>query len=69
MNLFGLIGKLEGFGDPSVLEAKIDDIAQLLGEAGIDYLADVRPGSARRSPSPLPRAMAAVPPASWCWPA
>jgi hypothetical protein len=44
MNLFGLIGKLEGFGDPSTLEGKIDEVAQrLLGEAGIDYTGDVRP--------------------------
>jgi hypothetical protein len=44
MELFGLIGRLRGFGDPAALEQKIDEIAQrLLGEAGIDYLADVRP--------------------------
>lgn len=44
MNLFGLIGKLEGFGDPSTLEGKIDEVAQrLLGDAGIDYTGDVRP--------------------------
>ena len=42
--LFGLVGKLQGFGDPAALEQKIDEIAQrLLGEAGIDYLGDVRP--------------------------
>ena len=44
MNLFGLIGQLRGFGDPAALEAKIDEVAgRLLGEVGIDYLADVRP--------------------------
>jgi hypothetical protein len=44
MNLFGLVGKLEGFGDPAALEGKIDEVAQrLLGQAGIDYLADLRP--------------------------
>jgi uncharacterized protein DUF3352 len=43
-SLFGLIGKLQGFGDPAAMEQKIDEIAQrLLGGAGIDYLADVRP--------------------------
>ncbi|MEP7040641.1 MAG: DUF3352 domain-containing protein [Chloroflexota bacterium] len=44
MNLMGLIGKLQGFGDPAALEGKIDEVAQrLLGEAGIDYVADLRP--------------------------
>jgi uncharacterized protein DUF3352 len=44
MNLFGLIGRLKGFGDPATLEAKIDEVAgRLLGQAGIDYSADVRP--------------------------
>jgi hypothetical protein len=44
MNLFGLIGRLRGFGDPATLEAKIDEVAgRLLGQAGIDYAADVRP--------------------------
>ena len=44
MNLFGLVGKLQGFGDPAALEGKIDEIAQrLLGQAGIDYVADLRP--------------------------
>ena len=42
--LFGLVGRLQGFGDPAALEQKIDEVAQrLLGEAGIDYLGDVRP--------------------------
>jgi hypothetical protein len=42
--LFALIGKLRGFGDPAAMEQKIDEIAQrLLGDAGIDYLVDVRP--------------------------
>ncbi len=44
MNLFGLVGRLRGFGDPATLEAKIDEVAgRLLGQAGIDYSADVRP--------------------------
>ncbi len=44
MNLLALVGQLRGFGDPAALEGKIDEIAQrLLGQAGIDYLADLRP--------------------------
>lgn len=44
MNLLGLVGKLRGFGDPAALEGKIDEVAQrLLGQAGIDYTADLRP--------------------------
>jgi hypothetical protein len=44
MNLFGLVGHLRGFGDPASLEAKIDEVAgRLLGQAAIDYAADVRP--------------------------
>lgn len=44
MNLLGLVGRLRGFGDPAALEGKIDEIAQrLLGQAGIDYVADLRP--------------------------
>ncbi|MEO8639033.1 MAG: DUF3352 domain-containing protein, partial [Chloroflexota bacterium] len=44
MNLLGLIGRLKGFGDPATLESKIDEVAgRLFGQAGIDYLADVRP--------------------------
>lgn len=44
MNLFDLIGHLRGFGDAATLEAKIDEVAgRLLGQAGIDYAADVRP--------------------------
>jgi hypothetical protein len=44
MNLFGLVGQLRGFGDQATIEAKIDEVAgRLLGQAGIDYLADVRP--------------------------
>jgi len=43
MKLFGLVGRLQGFGDPATLEAKIDEVAgRLLGEVGIDYAADVR---------------------------
>jgi hypothetical protein len=44
MNLFGLVGHLRGFGDPATLEQKIDEVAaRLLGQAGIDYVADLRP--------------------------
>jgi hypothetical protein len=44
MNLLGLIGRLKGFGDPATLESKIDEVAgRLFAQAGIDYLADVRP--------------------------
>lgn len=44
LNLYGLIGRLQGFGDPSTLEAKIDEVAgRLLGQAGINYAGDVRP--------------------------
>jgi hypothetical protein len=44
MNLFDLVGRLRGFGDPATLEAKIDEIAgRLLRQAGIDYAVDVRP--------------------------
>ena len=44
MNLFALIGRLRGFGDAAALEGKIDEVAErLLGQAGIDYLHDVRP--------------------------
>jgi Protein of unknown function (DUF3352) len=44
MNLFGLIGRLRGFGDAAAVEGKIDEVAQrLLGQAGIDYLNDVHP--------------------------
>jgi hypothetical protein len=44
MNLFGLIGRLRGFGDQATLGAKIDEVAgRLLGQAGIDYAGDVRP--------------------------
>lgn len=44
LNLYGLIGRLQGFGDPATLEAKIDEVAErLLAQAGIDYSGDVRP--------------------------
>jgi len=44
MNLFDLIGRLRGFGDAAALEGKIDEVAErLLGQAGIDYLKEVRP--------------------------
>jgi hypothetical protein len=44
LDLFGLIGRIRGFGDQATLESKIDEVAaRLLGQVGIDYLADVRP--------------------------
>jgi hypothetical protein len=44
LNLFGLLGQLRGFGDPAALGEKIDEVAQrLLGQARIDYAADLRP--------------------------
>jgi len=44
LDLFGLIGRIRGFGDQATLEAKIDEVAaRLLGQVGIDYVADVRP--------------------------
>ncbi|MBA3689628.1 MAG: DUF3352 domain-containing protein [Chloroflexi bacterium] len=44
INLFGLIGRIKGFGDAATLESKIDEVAgRLLGQIGIDYTADVRP--------------------------
>lgn len=44
LNLYGLIGRLPGFADPATLEQKIHDVAQrLIGQAGIDYAADIRP--------------------------
>ena len=44
LDLFGLIGHIRGFGDQATLETKIDEVAgRLLGQVGIDYVADVRP--------------------------
>ncbi len=44
MNLLGLVGRLPGFRDAATLDEKLHEVAQrLLGEAGIDYAADVRP--------------------------
>ena len=44
LDLFGLIGRIRGFGDQATLEAKIDEVAgRLLRQVGIDYVADVRP--------------------------
>lgn len=43
MNLLALVEHLPGFGDAATVEDKIDEAAQrLLGQAGIDYGADVR---------------------------
>lgn len=44
MNLGELLGRVPGFADEAALEGKIHEITQrLLGEAGIDYEANVRP--------------------------
>ena len=44
MNLSNLIGRLPGFADEAALDEKIDQVVQnLLGSAGIDYRADVKP--------------------------
>jgi hypothetical protein len=44
MNLAELIGRLPGFADDASLDDKIDQVAQnLLGGAGIDYQADLKP--------------------------
>lgn len=43
LNLLALVERLPGFGDAATVEDKIDEVAQrLLGQAGIDYGADVR---------------------------
>jgi hypothetical protein len=43
MNLLALVEHLPGFGDAATVEDKIDEVAQrLLGQAGIDYGADLR---------------------------
>jgi hypothetical protein len=43
-NLSTLLGKLPGFADTSVLDAKIDQLAQrFLAASGIDYRADLKP--------------------------
>jgi hypothetical protein len=43
-NLSTLLGKLPGFADTSVLDAKIDQLAQrFLAASGVDYRADLRP--------------------------
>ncbi|MDP9250427.1 MAG: DUF3352 domain-containing protein, partial [Chloroflexota bacterium] len=43
-SLAGLLAKLPGFADTSILDAKIDQLAQrLLSPSGIDYRADLRP--------------------------
>jgi len=44
MNLLGLVGHLPGFRDAATLEAKLHEVAQrLLGTAGVNYTADLRP--------------------------
>jgi hypothetical protein len=44
MRIEELAQRLPGFGDVSVLDEKIDEVAQnLLGLAGLDYRRDVRP--------------------------
>ena len=43
-SLASLLGKLPGFADTSILDTKIDQLAQrLLAPSGIDYRADLRP--------------------------
>lgn len=43
MNLLALVEHLPGFGDAATVEDKIDEVAQrLLGQAGINYGADLR---------------------------
>lgn len=44
MNLAALLGHVPGFADANALDQKLHEIAgRLLGEAGIDYEADLRP--------------------------
>ena len=44
MNLGNLLGHFPGFGDEATLDEKVDEVVQrLLGDAGVDYRADVRP--------------------------
>lgn len=44
MNLAALLGRVPGFADAALLDQKIHEItARFMGQAGIDYEADVRP--------------------------
>lgn len=44
MNLAAMLGNVPGFADPASLDRKIHEIgARFLGQAGIDYEADIRP--------------------------
>lgn len=44
MNLAALLGHFPGFGDEATLDEKVDEVVQrLLGDAGVDYRADVKP--------------------------
>jgi len=44
LNLFGLIGHLQGFSDDATREEKIHEVTQsLLGDVGVDYAANLRP--------------------------
>lgn len=44
MNLAAMLGSVPGFADPASLDQKINEIsARFLGQAGIDYEADIRP--------------------------
>ena len=44
MNLASVLGRFPGFGDAATLDDKIEELVQrLLGDAGIDYRADVEP--------------------------
>lgn len=44
MNLASVLGRFPGFGDAATLDDKIGEVAQrVLGDAGIDYRADIEP--------------------------
>lgn len=44
MNLASVLGRFPGFGDAATLDDKVEEVAQrLLGNAGIDYQADIKP--------------------------
>ena len=44
MNLASVLGRFPGFGDAATLDDKVEEVAQrLLGDAGVDYRADIEP--------------------------
>lgn len=44
MNLASVLGRFPGFGDAATLDEKIEEVAQrVLGDAGVDYRADIEP--------------------------